>query len=89
MIAGGKYYVITHAYYHYLVETREVNPRGIVTGRCVQIHSCGRGWTAFFADGCGTDTRYDILPEGGGLTVLNWWPWKNEIPSGAMKEPRR
>jgi hypothetical protein len=49
MMEPGKfYYIISHAYYHYLAEVVEVEPMRVVCGRCFQVHGDGRSWTKFF-----------------------------------------
>ncbi len=81
MREGELWYVVVHAYYHFLIEVAEANPSSVKCKRCVQVHSCGRGWTSFFADGCKSDTRMDHWPEG---TILEApfikSPWPHEIP---------
>lgn len=78
---GKKYYIIAHAYHHYLAEVVEVTPRQLKLGKCAKIHSCKRSWTEFFRDGAKDDTNFDTLPEG---KILNSWldaqPWPHAIP---------
>lgn len=82
MKVGQRYYIISHAYYHYVGEVTEVNPNGVVMRNVCQVHRCQRGWTEFFRTGFGKDTTYDVLPDGGGYNVINYWPWPHEIPRG-------
>lgn len=81
MEVGKKYYVISHAYYHYVGEVTEVNPRGVKMRNVVQVHGCDRGWTEFFKDGFKADTRYDVVPDGTGLSVIDYFPWGHDIPT--------
>ena len=85
MEVGKKYYVISHAYYHYVGEVVQVNPRTVVLRNVVQVHGCERGWTEFFAEGFKADTRYDVLPDGSGLSVINYFPWPHEIPTAPAR----
>lgn len=72
---GKQYYIIAHAYWHFVGTVREITPRYAVLDRCVQVHACGRPWTAFFAEGFRKDTRYD------------WWPDGTIVPIGLPCAP--
>lgn len=85
---GGVYYIMTHAYYHYVAEVTAVYPQRVDVGRCVQVHSDPRGWTRFFAEGWSAQTRFDEMPEGGDLAKLNAFPWRHGFP-GEKHEARR
>lgn len=80
MEVGGRYYVISHAYFHYVGRVTEITGKN----RCrmtelTAVHACGRPWTKFFADGFKDDTNYDSLPDGD-VNVLNYFDWKHPIP---------
>lgn len=80
---GKKYYFIVHAYFHYLGEVMEViSSRRVKIRNVIQVHSCARNWTQFFADGCKDDTQYDVLPDGVEFDYsLPVTPWPHEIPT--------
>jgi hypothetical protein len=79
---GKKYYFIVHAYYHYIAEVATINgKKSIISGRCVQVHSCRRSWTQLFKDGASDDTQFDELPNG--TPIDNWImaiPWHHNVP---------
>ena len=79
---GRCYYFVVHAYYHFLGEVEEVlSGRRVRLKNVRQIISCQRRWTAFFAEGCMDDTRYDIWPDGTEIEyALPFAPWKHKIP---------
>lgn len=78
---GKSYYFISHAYYHYIATVREVTgKRSVTVGPHIAVHSCGRGWTAFFNEGLMEDTRYSLMPAGG-LDFIKYFEWNHGIPT--------
>lgn len=82
--AGNCYYVISHAYHHFLVEIVEM--LGSKRARCRRIrkvHASQLNWTQFFADGCTREntTLFDF-PDG----EVSWeatgciFEWRHSIP---------
>lgn len=61
---GKRYYIIAHAYWHFAGEVTAITPRGVSLKNVCQVHSCQRGWSQFLKDGFGTDTTYDVWPDG-------------------------
>jgi len=88
---GKRYYFITHAYYHFLGEVMEVlSGKRVKIKDARQIISCERGWTAFFADGCKNDTRFEVWPDGTELEyTLPLAPWNHDIPEAKNDTRRR
>lgn len=81
MEVGKRYYVQTHAYYQFCGEVvRVVGPRQVEMRNVVQVHTCSRNWTKFFAEGFKNDTTYFIWPDGTTLNVMNFAPWEHGIP---------
>lgn len=86
---GKRYYIITHAYYHFIVEISEIlGPMRAKFGRRERVHSCRRGWTEFYHDGAKDDTEFSIWPEGGAAVFLDVSPWPHEFPSDAARGTR-
>ncbi len=82
MEIGKSYYIILHAYHHFLVTVEEVNgPRFARFSRIVKVHSCRRGWTEFFRDGCMADTTMMEFPPGELSGWIGIFDWKHEIPA--------
>jgi hypothetical protein len=78
---GDKLYVVAHAYHHYLIEVVEVlGPRRVRAKNVVKIHSCRRGWTDFFKDGCGSDTEMMFFPDSNNFEYLFEFNWNHAIP---------
>lgn len=82
---GKKYYVREHAYYHFLGEVSklrpDLGPKAVEFINVIRVHSCKRGETAFFREGCMEDTRYDVYPDGhvcGGW--ISYDCWEHQIP---------
>ena len=87
MQVGQKYYIIAHAYHHYIGEVVDVNPRMVTLKNCIKVHSCQRNWTLFFKDGAASDTSYDVMPDGTEQPYdLGSFPWNHAIPK---ERPRR
>lgn len=83
---GDKFYGIAHAYYHYLVEVEEVlGSRVLYCRRIVRVHSCARGWTEFFANGCQKDTILSHYTPGILDLRLGLFEWPHEIPKPEKK----
>lgn len=74
------YYVILHVYHHFLVRGELLSPNRIRCSRVVRVHSCGRGWTEFFRDGCKSDTTMMEFPPGNLNDFMAILDWKHEIP---------
>ena len=79
---GNRYYVMTHAYHHFLVEIVEM--LGPQRARCRtvrRIQSDQRNWTDFFKEGMNkTLTVFTVFPDG----ELSWFccfEWPHEILS--------
>lgn len=86
---GLKYYVMVHAYHHFVVEIAEVlGPMRAKFGRRERVQSCRRGWTEFFRDGPKDDTEFTIWPEGGVATFFDVSPWHHDFPSDARRKAR-
>lgn len=87
MEIGKSYYIIAHAYWHFVGTVVDMTAKTVTLDPVVQVHSCGRGWTEFFKDGPKSDTRFDSWP---GRTVvalgLPYAPWKHEIPKKENKK---
>lgn len=80
MEPGNCYYVIYHAYHHFIIRVEEMNgPRRPKFSYCDKIHSCQRGWTEFFRDGAKKDTTFMEFPPGE-FEVGNYWIWKHPLP---------
>lgn len=79
---GKRYYIMQHAYHHFLGEVTEIlGKNSLVLKNVRRIYSCQRGWTEFFRDGCGDDTIYTIFPDGYEIhNYMSAAPWKNSIP---------
>ena len=85
MEPGKCYYVIYHAYHHFIIRVVEMlGPRRPRFDRCEKIHSCRRGWTEFFRDGAERDTQFMIFPPGE-FEAPCWWEWKHPLPSEEEK----
>lgn len=81
MEPGKCYYVIYHAYHHFLIRVTQMNgPRRPVFDRCEKIHRCNRGWTEFFKNGAKKDTEFMIFPPGE-FEVSAFWEWNHPLPS--------
>ncbi len=77
---GKCYYVISHAYHHFLVRIAKLHgPQRAWCDRVVKVHSCRRGWTEFFVDGCKDDTTIMKFPAGE-VTWIDIFEWRHEIP---------
>ncbi len=82
MEVGKSYYLIAHAYWHYVgIVDKIVGPGTVILRNVCQVHSCGRNWTKFFADGFGNDTKYDVLPDGVGFKPIIFIAWNHKIPT--------
>ncbi len=79
--AGGKYYAISHAYYHLIFEVVEMlGPQRARIKNVRFVHSCRRGWTEFFAKGIRKDdTVFHVFPDGE-VSWFNIFEWEHEIP---------
>lgn len=87
MIEVGKsYYIISHAYHHFLGEVTEVTPRHVTLKNCVCVYSCRRGWGAFFAEGLKDDTVCERFPDGHSCDYkISYTPWEHPtLPKGMM-----
>lgn len=79
---GKRYYFIAHAYYHLIGEVTEVlGVRRVALKDVIQVHSCPRNWTQFFAEGCKGDTRFDVIGETAETSFLLAHVWKHGIPT--------
>ena len=77
--AGGRYYAITHAYYHLLFEIVEMlGPQRARVRNVRFVHSCRRDWTEFFRDGPKNDTVMKVWPDGE-VSWFDIFEWKHEI----------
>lgn len=83
LVEGKAYYVVAHAYYHFIGVVVKVMPRSVVMRSVVQVHSCSRGWSRFFAEGFGEDVRWDSWPDGTELPIgsMPVAPWNHELPT--------
>lgn len=85
--AGKRYYIMVHAYHHYIVDVVEVYaPMRAKFGRREKVHSCRRGWELFFKEGAKGDTEFMIFPEGGEATFFDFSPWNHDFPSDARRK---
>ena len=86
MEVGQKYYIIAHAYWHFVGEVAEViGPKTVKLKNVCQVHLCGRNWSAFFASGFGNDTKFDSWPDGTTISAIFFAPWEHQIPSRKSK----
>lgn len=82
MEVDKNYYIILHAYHHFLVTVQEIHgPRFARFSRIVKVHSCRRGWTEFFRDGCMNDTTMMEFPPGELSGWIGIFDWKHPIPT--------
>ncbi len=80
MKVGGKYYIISHAYFHYLGEVTEIlGPKMVALKHVVQIHSSKKSWTKFFTDGLGPDDSFDVMADMPMCSVINAFEWAHPI----------
>jgi hypothetical protein len=80
--AGDRAYFVAHPYYHFLGEVVEVlGMRRVALRNVVQVHSDSRGWTQFFAQGVGTQTKYDIIGDSPDVGYLFCHAWPHPIPT--------
>lgn len=87
---GQTYYFIAHAYWHYVGEVTEIlGVRRVACKRVVQVHSCGRPWTRFFAEGFATDTKHDFIGEAADLSYIVAFAWPHPIPEKKDDRSRR
>lgn len=81
MEVGKKYYIIAHAYWHYVGEVVEVlGPKTVKLKNVRYVHRCQRTWTDFFAQGIKNDTTYFVWPDGTVVTAIIFTPWEHKIP---------
>lgn len=79
---GGRYYAITHAYYHLIFDIVEMlGPQRARVKNVRFIYSCRRGWTEFFQDGVMKDTTFHKWPNGE-ISWINIFDWEHPIPGG-------
>lgn len=87
---GKCYYVMVHAYHHFLIEVGKVlGPKSVEATKVVKIHSCDRGWDEFFAEGCKNDTNLMHFPPG---EVSGWFgifEWNHPIPTPKIPDKKR
>lgn len=86
MEVGTKWYIISHAYYHYVGEiARVIGPKTVELRNVCQVHSCRRNWTEFFRDGFERDTQFDVMPDGIQVPIITAIPWNHDIPTKREK----
>lgn len=81
------YYVVAHAYYHFIVECVAV--LGVRRGafkRVIQVQSSDLDWTEFFAKGIlkvdgKWNTRFEIIGESPDMAYMFAHRWPHPIPS--------
>ncbi len=82
MEVGKKYYIISHAYWHFVGEVvKIVGPKSVELRNVCQVHSCRRNFTDFFKTGFSNDTQFDVWPNGTTIGVINYAPWEHQIPT--------
>ena len=80
---GKKYFVIAHAYHHYICEVTDITPKFLITKDCIKIMSDSAGWEATLLDGLDPKkTSWQCMPDGtelpyGSLPII---PWNHPIP---------
>ena len=80
MEVGKKYYIISHAYFHYIgTVTRIITPKMVSLADVVAIHSSQRSWTDFFRDGMKTNDRFDVVPDMPQCSVINSYEWHHSV----------
>lgn len=83
---GDKIYALAHCYYHILGEVSEVlGVRRVALKNAVQVHSCQRNWTLFFADGFRSDTNFDVIGDVPDIGYMYAVAWNHEIPKARKK----
>lgn len=82
---GKAYYLVAHAYYHFIgIVTEVYGPNRVKLGRCVRVlaSTYGRDWQKFFEAGCHRpETEYSVLPEGKVVIFFDATPWHHEVPT--------
>ena len=80
MVVGQCYYVMTHAYHHYLGRLAKIHgPGRYAFVEVSKVHSHPRDWTDFFAHGA-MGTRYDSVPDKPYLVCFDVTEWSHELP---------
>ena len=87
MHVGERWYIVQHAYYHYVgTITSILGPKHVTLKDCVRVHSCSRNFTGFFDDGFKNDTVYTHWPDD---TECSGWivaaPFPHPIPEKKKK----
>ena len=86
---GKKYYLLVHAYHHFIAEVVEVTgKREADVKNVIRVQSCTRGWTEFFRDGLMNDTTYTHFPAGS-ITWLAAFEWNHPMPEVGRASSRR
>ncbi len=81
MKVGKRYYIISHAYYHYIGEVTKVKTDRLVSlTNVVQVISSQRNWTDFFSKGIQNGDNYHIIGDMPNCQVINSYEWPHEIP---------
>ncbi len=79
---GKTYYVMTHAYHHFIGVLQEITGKreGWFTD-VVKVHGSNRGWTQFFEKGPTNEDNIMRFPDGS----LSWFAifeWNHPTPKG-------
>ena len=78
---GDCVYVMTHAYHNYIGRIVKIyGPGRFALAEVSKIHSCGRSWTRFFAEGIGNDTKYDSIPDKPYIACWDVTRWDHPLP---------
>ncbi len=86
MVIGKCYYFITHAYHNYLGRLVKIHgPGRYAIEEVSKIHSCSRNWTRFFAEGAGSDTKYDSIPNKPYIVAFDVTEWPHDLPERKSK----
>lgn len=82
MIVGSQYYIMSHAYHHFVGEVTEfLGQHTVVLKNVVRVQSCQRGWTEFNFEGFKKDTTYTHWRDG--TEITGWFvvePFPHPIP---------
>ena len=79
---GKTYYIIAHAYHHYIGTVVDITPSFLVMKDCVKVMSDGRGWEKLLFEGIAKETACQHVTDGTELPygMFPLHPFPHEIP---------
>jgi hypothetical protein len=87
MEIGKTYYVISHAYFHYIGTVEKIiSDRLVSLTNVVQVHSSSKSWTEFFKQGIDSKDRFDLMPNMPCCNVINALEWGHPLPKSWLKK---